>query len=173
MHSRKKVKLAFASAVIFLLIATAAASISINRLTTNLKWIAHTYDVQLALGNISSTMTVAGRARSGFESTGDEQLLSKFESAANSIPQKLAHLEELISDNPQQRSSAARLADLELRRLAILRAAIKARMLGPRDDASQHETSSQVVSLGTDAEAVTQEMLDNEARLLVSRRAAS
>ena len=173
MPSRKKVKLAFASAVVFLLVAAAAAGISISRLTSTLKWIAHTYDVQLALGDINSAMTVAGRTRSGFESTGDENLLGKFDTVANSIPQKLAHLEELISDNPQQRLAIARLRDLELRRLAILREAVKARMLGPREDASQHETSSQMVSLGTDAEVVTQEMLDNEERLLVSRRAAS
>src|SRR5277367_5362864 len=173
MPSRKKVKLAFASAVAFLLIAAAAAAISISRLTGNLEWIAHTYDVQVVLGDISSAMTVAGRTRSGFESTGDENLLGKFDTVANSIPQKLAHLEELISDNPQQRLAIARLRDLELRRLAILREAVKARMLGRRDDASQHETSSQMVSLGTDAEVVTQEMLDNEERLLVSRRAAS
>jgi signal transduction histidine kinase len=173
MPSRKKVKLAFASAGAFLLIAAAAAGISISRLTTNLKWIAHTYDVQVALGDISSSMTVAGRTRSGFDSTGDENLLQKFDNVANSIPQKLAHLEELISDNPQQRSAIARLRDLELRRLTILREAIETRTLGPRDDASQHETSSQMVSLGTDADVVTQEMLDNEERLLVSRRAAS
>src|SRR5271168_713703 len=102
MHSRKKVKLAFASAVIFLLIATAAASISINRLTTNLKWIAHTYDVQVALGDISSTMTVAGRARSLFDYTGDESLVPKFENAAASIPQKLAHLGVLIGTTPSK-----------------------------------------------------------------------
>src|SRR5271163_3194639 len=161
MPSRKKVKLAFASAVVFLLIA-AAAGISISRLTSTLKWIAHTYDVQLALGDINSAMTVAGRTRSGFESTGDENLLGKFDTVANSIPQKLAHLEELISDNPQQRLAIARLRDLELRRLAILREAVKARMLGPREDASQHETSSQMVSLGTDADVVTQEMIENE-----------
>jgi signal transduction histidine kinase len=173
MPSRKKVKLAFASAVAFLLIAAAAAAISISRLTSNLKWIAHTYDVQLALGDISTAMTVAGRTRSGFESTGNENLLNKFDSVGRSIPQELAHLEELISDNPQQRSAVVRLRDLELRRLAILRQAVEARMLGPRDDASQHETSSQMVALGTEAEAVTQEMLENEERLLVSRRAAS
>ncbi len=173
MPSRKKVKLAFASAVVFLLVAAIAAVISISRLTNNLKWIAHTYDVQLAVGDLSSTMTVAGRARSSFESTGDAHLLDKFESAANSVPQKLAHLEELISDNPQQRAAMARLKDLELRRLTILREAIKARMAGPREDASQHETSSQMVSIGTDADVVTQEMLENEERLLVSRRAAS
>src|SRR5271170_879064 len=130
MHPRKKVKLAFASAVIFLLIAAAAASVSITRLTTNLKWIAHTYDVQVALGDISSTMTVAGRARSLFDSTGDESLVPKFENAAASIPQKLAHLGVLIADNSEQRKALAQLTDLQTRRLDVLRDAVAHRKFG-------------------------------------------
>src|SRR5271168_3907992 len=173
MHPRKKVKLAFASAVIFLLIAAAAASVSITRLTTNLKWIAHTYDVQVALGDISSTMTFAGRARALFDSTGDASQVPKFESAANSIAQKLAHLEMLVADNSEQRKALERLRDLQTRRLDVLRDAIAHRKLGVRTAEEQKETSWQVVTLGGEAEAVTQEMLENEERLLVSRRAAS
>jgi len=173
MQPRKKVKLAFASAVVFLLIAAAAASVSITRLTTNLKWIAHTYDVQVALGDISSTMTVAGRARALFDSTGDASQVPRFESAANSIAQKLAHLEMLVADNSAQRKALERLRDLQTRRLDVLRDAIAHRKLGVRTDEEQKETSWQVVTLGGEAEAVTQEMLENEERLLVSRRAAS
>lgn len=173
MHSRKKVKLAFASAVIFLLIAAAAASISIARLTSSVKWIAHTYDVQVALGDISSTMTVAGRARALFDSTGDESQLPKFENAANSMPQKLARLEMLVEDNSEQRKALAQLAEFQTRRLDVLRDAVAHRKLGVRSDAEQKESSWQMATLGTEAEAVTQEMLENEERLLVSRRAAS
>src|SRR5271154_4115746 len=133
MHPRKKVQLAFASAVVFLLIAAAAASFSISRLTSSLKWIAHTYDVQLALADVSSTMTVAGRARATFDSTGDEKLVAKFESAADSMPAKLQHLAALISDNAEQKSAVARLTELETRRLAVNRDAVNARKLGPRD----------------------------------------
>jgi hypothetical protein len=50
MHSRRKAQLAFAFAVFFLLIAASAAGITISRLTTGLKWIAHTYDVQVSFG---------------------------------------------------------------------------------------------------------------------------
>jgi signal transduction histidine kinase len=173
MHSRKKVKLAFASAVIFLLIAAAAASISINRLTASVKWIAHAYDVQVTLGDISSTLTVAGRARSLFDSTGDESQVPKFENAANSIPQKFARLTMLTADNSEQREALAQLTDLQTRRLDVLRDAVAHRKLGARSDAEQKETSWQLVTLGNEAEAVTQEMLENEERLLVSRRAAS
>jgi signal transduction histidine kinase len=173
MHSRKRAKLAFASAVIFLLIAAGAAGISITRLTANLKWVAHTYDVQVALGDISSTMTVAGRARALFDSTGDESQVPKFENAVNSVPQKLVHLGLLVADNAEQRKALAQLTDLQTRRLDVLRDAVKHRTLGARSEEAQKETSSEVVTLGTEAEALTQEMLENEERLLVSRRAAS
>jgi signal transduction histidine kinase len=173
MPSRKKVRLAFACAVVFLLIAATAAAIFISRLADSLRWVAHTYDVQVSLGDITSTMTDAGRARAAFEDTGDEALIKKFETAANSVQEKLAHLQALTADNAQQTSATVRLEDLEARRLAVLRDALAVRKMGPRDAASQRDTSMQVITLGSEAEAVTQEMLDNEQRLLVSRRAVS
>jgi len=65
------------------------------------------------------------------------------------------------------------LRDLENQRRAVLQAAVDERKLGPRDDQDQKETTRQVVTLGTSAESVIQEMLGNEQRLMVSRRAAS
>ena len=173
MPPRRKAKLAFAFAMIFLLLAATAAGIAISRLTAGLKWIAHTYDVQLALGDISASMTVAGRARASFEATGGQDLLERFNVTVAPIPEKLARLEHLISDNPEQRDAMARLKTIELRRLAVYWAAIDRRKLGPGEQDAQTETSYQIVELGTESDAVTQEMLRNEERLLVSRRAAS
>ena len=173
MHSRKKVKLAFASAFIFLLIAAIAAGVVITRLTTSLKWIAHTYDVQVALGDISSTMTSAARARANFEVNADESALRTFNTAISSIPEKLAHIESLTVDNSEQSSALGRLKDMENQRRIVLQSAIDQRKMGPRSDADQKETSRQVVELGTATDSVVQEMLFNEQRLLVSRRAAS
>ncbi len=173
MHSRKKAKLAFAFAVIFLLIAAGATAIAISRLTVGLKWIAHTYDVQVALGDISESVTTAARARAGFEATGAQGALERFNSTVSTIPGKLARLEHLISDNADQHEAMARLRELEERRLAVLQAAIEQRKLGPTDLSAQSEISRQNVSLGTEADSVTSEMLANEERLLVSRRASS
>jgi signal transduction histidine kinase len=173
MPSRKKIQLAFGSAVVFLLIAAIAAGVCISRLRTSLKWIAHTYEVQVALGDINSSMTVAGRARSAFDTTGDEKLVDEFDSVANSIPQKLAHVQALVSDNVEQRSAVARLKDLELRRLAVLRDAVNRRKLGQRDEAGPKDTSWQVITLGSEAQNVTEEMIENEEYLLASRRAVS
>jgi signal transduction histidine kinase len=173
MHSRKKAKLAFASAIVFLLIATAAAGFVIARLSASLRWIAHTYDVQVALGDISSTLTVAGRARTSFELDTGEAALHTFDAAVASIPAKFARLEQLLADNPDQVEALNRLQDLENQRRAVLQAAVDQRKLGPRNDQEQKETSRQVVALGSSAESVIQEMLANEQRLMVLRRAAS
>src|ERR1700730_1805122 len=102
MHSRKKAKLAFASAIVFLLIATTAAGFVIARLSASLRWIAHTYDVQVALGDINSTLTVAVRARTSFELDADEAALRSFDAAIAMIPAKFARLEQLLADNPDQ-----------------------------------------------------------------------
>ena len=173
MHSRKKVKLTFASAFIFLLIAAIAAGVVITRLTTSLKWIAHTYEVQVALGDISSTMTAAARARAGFEANADESALRTFNATISTIPEKLAHIDRLTKDNSDQTSTLARLNELENQRRIVLQSAIDQRKAGPRSDADVKETSRQVVELGTATDSVVQEMLSNEQRLLISRRAAS
>jgi signal transduction histidine kinase len=159
MHSRKKAKLSFASAIVFLLIATTAAGFVIARLSASLRWIAHTYDVQVALGDISSTLTVAGRARTSFELDTDEAALHSFAAA--------------VASNPDQMNALNRLRDLENQRGMVLQAAVDQRKLGPRNDQEQKETTRQVVTLGTSAESVIQEMLANEQRLMVSRRASS
>jgi signal transduction histidine kinase len=173
MHSRKKAKLAFASALVFLLIATTAAGFVIVRLSASLRWIAHTYDVQVALGDINSTLTVAGRARASFELDADEAALHSFGAAVAGIPAKFARLEQLLADNPDQMEALHRLQDLENQRRVVLQAAVDQRKLGPRNDQDQKETSRRVVDLGSSADAVTQEMLAIEQRLMVSRRAAS
>ncbi|HZC65382.1 MAG TPA: CHASE3 domain-containing protein [Candidatus Dormibacteraeota bacterium] len=173
MHSRKQAKLAFASAIVFLLIATTAAGLVIARLSTSLHWIAHTYDVQVALGDISSTFTVAGRGRTSFELDADEEALNSFNAAIASIPGKFTRLEQLAADNSDQVDALNRLRDIENQRRVVLQAAVDQRKLGPRNDEDQKETSRQVVALGASAEEVIQEMLGNERRLMVSRRAAS
>ena len=173
MHSRKKARLAFAFAVIFLLIAAGATGVAISRLTAGLKWIAHTYDVQVALGDVSSSMTTVGRTRAGFDATGDQDALQKFQSAVSSIPGKLSQLQKLISDNPEQLDAMSRLQGLVERRLAVLQAAIERRKFGPLDNLAQGELTRNIVSLGAESDAVTAEMLANEKRLMASRRAES
>jgi signal transduction histidine kinase len=173
MHSRKKAKLSFASAIVFLLIATAAAAFVIARLNASLRWIAHTYDVQVALGDISSTLTVAGRARASFELDTDEATLHSFDAAVASIPAKFVRLKQLLADNPDQVDALSRLQELEYQRRVVLQAAVDQRKLGPRNLQDQEETTRQVVALGSSAESVVREMLANEQRLMVSRRAAS
>src|ERR1700744_1402874 len=149
MHSRKKANLASASAIVFLLIAATAAGFVIARLSVSLHWIAHTYDVQVALGDISSTFTVAGRARTTYELDADEPALNAFNTAVATIPGKFARLKQLLADNPDQVDTLNRLQDLENQRRGVLQAAVDQRRLGPRSDEDQKETTRQVVTLGT------------------------
>src|ERR1035438_8631254 len=143
MPSRKNAKLTFASAIIFLFVAGAAAGIAIVRLTRSLQWVAHTYDVQVALGDIGATMTVAGRVRSSFDTTGAGEFSRKFDATAALLPGKLNNLARLVSDNPAQSASIARLRDIENRRLAVLNDAIHRRERGPVDEVDQKAIKGQ------------------------------
>ncbi len=160
-------------AVLFLLIAAGAAGVAISRLTASVKWIAHTYDVQVSLGDISNAMTAAARARATFDASGEDAALQSFEAAASGIPGKLARTERLVSDNAGQRGPMMYLKNIETARLALLRAAVARRQAGLVSNAEQSEVSRQSAGLGSEADAVAAEMLANEQGLLVARRATS
>src|SRR5271155_4566208 len=115
MSPRRKARLAFASALVLLLLCGTAATFTIVRLLESAKWVAHTYDVQVALGDIQSALSVAARTRTSYLNSGDTSFLAQYESAKSQIHTKLASIRELTRDNPTQQSLCNRLDDLILR----------------------------------------------------------
>ena len=102
MSSRKKARLAFASALALLLICGTAATITIAQLIKSAKWIAHTYDVQVSLGEIQTTFSTAARARTNYLNTGDASYLPQYETAKTQVHRRIAEIRQLTNDNPMQ-----------------------------------------------------------------------
>ncbi len=173
MHSRKKVRLAFGGAVVFLLIAGLAAGVAISRLTQSLRWVAHTYEVQVAVGELTAIMDEAGRARVKFDEQADPAVEQNFDRIAGRVPEKINHLRELVQDNRAQDAAFARLQDVALRRLTVLRARVERRKLGPLETEELAAGTRQLVALGAESQAAAQEMMNNEQQLLVTRRSNS
>jgi signal transduction histidine kinase len=173
MPSRKRVRLAFGGAVVFLLIAALAAGVAISRLTQSFRWIAHTYEVQVAVGEVTATMDEAGRARAKFDEQADPAVEQTFLQIAARVPQKLNHLQQLVQDNPVQAEVFVRLQDALLRRLAVFRARIERRKQGPLSADELAEGTRQLVALSAESQVAAREMMDNEQQLLVNRRSTS
>src|SRR5215470_7798689 len=102
MSSKKKARLAFASALTLLLVSGTAASITIMQLLASAKWIAHTYDVQVKLGDIQADFSAAGRARTEYINSGNTATLPDYEAAKTRLHHEISELHRLVADNPPQ-----------------------------------------------------------------------
>ena len=173
MPSRKKARLAFASALVLLLLCATAASVTIVRLLESAKWIAHTYDVQVALGDIQSALSIAARTRTMYLNSGETPYLSQYESAKSQVHEVLASLRQLTRDNSTQQKFCNQLDDLILRRVELLDTSVELRKSGPLEDSTQLRLSRENVAVAADFMDVMGKMMQEERRLLTERREAS
>jgi signal transduction histidine kinase len=171
--SRHKARLAFASALVLLLVCGGAATVTIVRLLESAKWIAHTYDVQVTLGDMESALSIASRTRESFMDSGEASYLAQYQAAKTQIHQKLAEVRELTKDNSTQSGYCRQLEDLILRRLELLDTSIEIRKSGPVDENTQLRLSRENVDVGADFMEVMQKMMQEERRLLTQRREVS
>jgi signal transduction histidine kinase len=173
MSSRKKARLAFASALALLLICGTAATITIVQLIKSAKWIAHTYDVQVSLGEIQTTFSAAARARTNYLNTGDASFLPQYETAKTQVHRRIAEIRQLTNDNPLQVAHANQLEDLMLRRLELLDTSIEVRKSGPLDESTSLRLSRENVAVTADFMDVVETMMREERDLLAQRREVS
>src|SRR5215813_1831092 len=134
MSPKKKARLAFASALTLLLVSGTAATITIVQLLASAKWIAHTYDVQVKLGDIQADFSAAARTRTEYINSGDTRPLPDYEAAKTRLHHEISELHQLVADNPSQVALCTQLEDLGLRRVELLDTSIELRRSGPLDE---------------------------------------
>jgi signal transduction histidine kinase len=173
MSSRKKARLAFVSALILLVACGLAASVTVYRFVQANKWVSHSYNVQLGLADLQSTLSVAARARTSFLNSGDASSLASYDAAKSKVHEQLIHVRDLIKDNPSQLPLSTRLEDNVLRRLELLDTAIELRKSAPLDDATQLRLSRENVNAAGEFMDIIQKMDDEEERLLGLRKELS
>jgi signal transduction histidine kinase len=173
MSPRKKARLAFVSALILLVACGVAASVTVVRFLHADRWVAHSYDVQLALGDLQSTLSIAARERTSFLNSGDPSGLASYEASKSNAHEQLVLIRDLTRDNPIQQHLCAQLEDNVLRRLELLDAAIEMRKSGPLDESTQLRLSRENVTAAAEFMDATQKMDDEEERLLRQRKQIS
>lgn len=169
MLPRKRARLAFATAVALIVMGGAGAAITVARLSSSAKWVAHTYEVKVALGNMESILSEAGRARLNFVNSGNESYLESFDSANNQAVADLANIRSLTSDNPKEQEFCSQLEKLTSRRLETLKAAMDLRKTGQMDSAKQTLFARDNVAAAQEIDNVMQRMQQEEDRLLEQR----
>src|SRR5262249_18079043 len=137
------------------------------------KWIAHTYDVQVALGEVQTAFSMAARHRTSYLNSGDTSYLPQYEAAKTQVHHSVAQLRELTKDNTMQIASTNQLDDLMLSRLELLDTSIEVRKTGPLDESTQLRLSRENVAVATDFMDVVASMMREERGLLAQRREVS
>src|ERR1700743_1466585 len=170
MSPRKKARLAFFFALVLLFGCGIAASVSISRFVHAAKWAEHSYEVQVGLGDLQTSLSGAARTRTVYLNSGDETTLSEYPAIKKRVHNDLGQLHDLVRDNASQVTLLSQLDDIVLRRLELMDAAIEMRRAGPLDDSTQLRLSRENVTAVADFMEVTQRMMDEEEKLLGQRR---
>ena len=170
-HHRPKI--AFASALALLVLSGCAVSLLVYRFSENEKSVSHTHDVQDALRDSNSAISRVARSRLAFLASGEEPFAQAFETGRPEVFSSLARVKALTGDNPKQQELCSRLKKVTDQRIAISADSIAIRRASPKDAAAQEEVTKALVPLVYDSAAITQEMYDEEQRLLKLRLGAS
>ena len=173
MPSRKSAKLAFASALVLLLLCGVGAMIAISRYSNSAEWVNHTYEVTVATGKVESTLSEAARARLSYITGGDPAYLQQYESAKKDVSEDLLRVKELTRDNPIQQKNFNLLENVINQRIALLQTSFDARASGKPDADLQTSVSLENTKLAAGVASVITEMQKQEDILLAGRKKAS
>jgi signal transduction histidine kinase len=169
MSPQEKARFTFASALSLLLIGGILAGLAITRLIDSAKWVSHTYEVKLALGEVASDLSALGRARTGYMLSGNNGYVEEFEAARSKVPIALQNLRQLTKDNPVQQRNCDQLQGPTDRRFEILNASMELQEHGRADDKVQNDYSLQLATLATEYNTIMQRMEQAEQSLLDQR----
>jgi signal transduction histidine kinase len=173
MSSANKARLAFGLALGLLLLGGIATAVTIAMLVSSARWVAHTYEVKTALGDVTSSVSSASRARFDYVHSGDAGYLPQYESIKRETRADLQHVSDLTRDNGSQQLLAGRLEGIVEQRLTLLDASVELQKSGQTDPGAQDRFTLAGVDSSADLAAVLQQMQNQEQILLDRRSAAS
>jgi signal transduction histidine kinase len=170
---RRKAGIAFTTAIVLLTLGGLATGVTIWNLIESLRWLAHSYQVEVALGDIDSILTRAARARAIYIQNSDPDYYRQFGQSLNAIAPELGNMEHLISDNPVQTDLVKRLEVATHARADLLQRSVKLHHEGGNDAAAQADIGKETLSLGLDESDLIHQMQANESGLIGQRRRIS
>jgi PAS domain S-box-containing protein len=147
--------------VVSLLLLTATLVVEILGLTTSFGWVDHTDQVITNSRQLMRYMLDMESGLRGFFLTGDQSLLDAYKTAKQNVPEQLAVLDRLTSDNPSQQRRLQELRDLDLSWIQYAEQLLQ--QPGARSLSSQEYTTGK--QLMDQVRAKQREVLDEEQRL--------
>jgi CHASE3 domain sensor protein len=167
---KTKTNLAFALALLAVAIFGLLSIREIVRMVGAEQWVSHTREVLETSASLSSHLSDAVAARSGFLLAGDPQEASRFVQASDATLADLSKLRE-IATNASQKDRVRALDPLIRARISILKRSVELRQsAGLKNYAdAQAAISMQDVDLGARIMSLQREFHDAESELLIQR----
>jgi signal transduction histidine kinase len=169
MSARTKARVFFSSALILVCLSGAASFLAISRLLQAQGWVTHTREVQVALAQVNTVISRAGRTRTQYVDSGDPRSLADHQMALAEIPPTLATLRHLTSDNLAQLDRIAQLEKLIDQRLSLMSESVALKQSGHSTLERQSAITQSIVALASQMDTIVQAMQDHEQSLLELR----
>jgi signal transduction histidine kinase len=169
MLPKTKARVLFGSALILVSLSGSFAFIAISRLLQAQAWVAHTREVQIALSQVGTVVSRAGRTRTEYVDSGDPRHLQEHQIALAQIAPTLAELNHLINDNPSQLNRVAELEKIVDQRLSLMRQSVALEQSGQSTLEKQSVLTQSIVSVAGEMDSLIQKMQDEEQYLLEQR----
>jgi signal transduction histidine kinase len=166
---RRNPRLTFTSAIFLLTVCGLALGWTLFRIYSGEKWVRHSYDAQLLIGEIQSGLASTGRARQVYLQTADTQYLEDIETGRQSVMSQLTRLKEMLADNSDQVKESAKLEEAAKGRFATLAASLELVKSGKSTHEAQDAFTRDLVKWSQQTAEIAAEMQDAESRLLDRR----
>lgn len=172
MSTRKTSILAFAfvSAVALLLLCGVAALTVVWRYSSSAQWVAQSYEVQFAAGEVESALSDAARNSLTYLTTGDEAYLAQYGATKKGVSDHLQRVRQLTRDNDSQQQRVDRLDALAGQRLALLDKVVNAHTGHRQNENLEKTISQQNTDLAEQVANVVNVIQSQEDLLLESRK---
>ncbi len=167
MTSRIRASRIFLSAITLLCICGVATYLSFAYFRASERWVIHAQEVRGALGDLESTVNVAGRSRLLFLTSGSNAELSAYRQATTQIAEKMRHLRGLVLDNASQVANCDHLELVTNERLREWDASVQAKTAGVKLDLDQ--LLEKTLGLSSQSGAIADAIRGEEAQLIVQR----
>jgi PAS domain S-box-containing protein len=168
---KRKVQLAFGSAIVILLVVGSISYQSIVMSSESNHWVWHTHRVLNSLEKLVSGMATAESSYRGFVLTGNESALESYRASILLAKENEAELRTLTKDNPKQQLHLPALEELMAQKIRLGDVLISLRRTKGAKAAADAVRSGPGQRIMDEFRGVVRKMQDEELRLLALRNA--
>lgn len=166
---QRKIIVGFTGALLILSTIGIASYASLTKLLSDSRLNDHTYQVMVAISDLATDIRDAEIGAGRFLIFGDSSYLELYECASAEVPQSVAQVKSLTSDNPTQRDRVASLDFIITERLSNLQRLVELRGTGRMESSYSQILASEGKRIMGNLRLVLSEMRQDEDRLLRQR----